>query len=213
MKTGAVKWATMFAVACVTTSSALAEDKFVSRYTKAGLSSPDCKQAKGGAEGMSCKGLAGWILNVGYPAFGVTINFANEKGQRASTTATQGRQVSVNDLASKSSTIEWRGAMRNGVFEPHAAIVRVLVFDAAQTQSMIEDGSQPASARPTQVLTVTRLGREGSCLIAYVDTQANPKRNDLARSAADSLGPSAKCPVAKVAIWGTKTPVLASYID
>jgi hypothetical protein len=137
MKTGAVKWATMFAVACVTTSSALAEDKFVSRYTKADLSSPDCRQAKGGAEGMSCKGLAGWILNVGYPAFGVTINFADEKGQRRSTTATQERQVSVNDLAGKSSTIEWRGAVRNGVFEPNAAIVRVLVFDAAQTQSMI----------------------------------------------------------------------------
>lgn len=213
MKMRLAKWATMFAVACMTSSSATAEDQFVSRYTKVDLSSPDCKQAKGGAEGMSCKGLAGWILNVGYPAFGITFNFADEKGKRLSSTATQGRQVSINDLAGKSSTIEWRGAMRNGVFEPHAAILRVLVLDAAQTQSMIENGSQPALARPTQVLTVTRLGREGSYLIAYVDAQANPKSNDLARSAADSLGPSAKCPVAKVEIWGTKTPVLASYID
>lgn len=213
MKTAPMKWATMFAVACVTTSSALAEDKFVSRYTKAGLSSPDCKQAKGGAEGMSCKGLAGWILNIGYPAFGVTINFTDDKGQRSATSPTQGRQVSFNDLAGRSSTIEWRGAIRNGVFEPHAAILRVLVLDAAQRQAMIETGSQPASASTTQILTVTRLGREGSCLIAYVDAQANPQPNELARSAADRMGPSAKCPVAKVEVWGTRTPVLTGYLD
>ena len=213
MKVRIVRWAAAIGLTCMSASAALAQDKFLSRYTSAGLTSPQCKQAEDGVDAMSCKGPAGWVLNVGYPAFGVTISFRHEKNHRPALTPTQGRLVFINSLASKTATIEWRGKMRDGIFEPHAAIIRVLVLDAAQTQAMIEAGLPQPSARPAQILTVTRLGREGSCLVAYVDAQTNPKPNDLARSVADEFGPATKCPVANVEIRGARTPVLASYLD
>lgn len=213
MKAGLIDWATAIGLTCMSASAALAQDEFSSRYTAAGLTSQNCKMAQGGAEGMSCMGPAGWVLNVGYPAFGVTINFTHEKTRRQAINPTKGRQVSIHDLAGNEIRIEWRGTMRHGAFEPHAAIVRVLVVDAAQRRAMIETGLSSPKAQPTQVLTVTRLGRDGSCLIAYVDAQANPKANELARAVADEIGPTNECPIERVEIRGIRTPVLNSYLD
>ncbi len=200
---------------CLTSLGAFpvqAEDKVVSRYSTAGQKLPQCALAKPPVEGMSCTGLAGWTLNIGYPAFGATINFSQGKALSVHHSPRDGKQVDVDDLAGKTTTIEWRGMMRGATFEPHAAIIRVLVQDAAQRQGMIEQGARLPAAKHAQILIVTRLGGEGSCQIAYVDAQANAKPNEMARRAADALGRSTTCPVSSVEIVGAKTPILASYM-
>ncbi|CAN5260764.1 hypothetical protein BH10PSE8_BH10PSE8_04870 [soil metagenome] len=201
-----------FMLAWLAASPALAEGAPSSRYTRVNLEQPQCTSAPAPVEGFSCMGVAGWTLNVGFPAFGATLNFSRHKGRVSAVSPTQGRQVEIDGLAGKTTTIEWRGTTHGSAFEPYAAIIRVLVLDARQRLAMIEQGSPPASARRAQILMVTRLGREGSCVVAYVDAQANPKPNDLARAAADTAGKATTCPVEQVDIRGVETPVLTGYI-
>lgn len=202
---------TVFILASLAALPALAQGAPSSRYTRVTLAQPQCRPAPAPVEGFSCAGPAGWTLNVGFPAFGTTLNFSREKGRVSAVSATDGRQVAIDGLAGKTTTIEWRGTTHGSVFEPYAAIIRVLVLDARQRQEMIEQGSPPPSARRAQILMVTRLGREGSCVVAYVDAQANPQPNDLARAAADTAGKATTCPVTHVEIRGTETPVLTGY--
>lgn len=199
-------------LAWLAASPALAEDAASSRYTRVDLGQPQCKAAPAPVEGFSCSGVAGWTVNVGFPAFGATLNFSRGKERVSSVAPTQGPEVPIDGLAGKTPTIEWRGTTRGSAFEPYAAIIRVLVLDARQRREMIEQGSPPPSARRTQILMVTRLGREGSCVVAYVDAQANPQPNELARAAADTAGKARPCPVERVEIRGVETPVLSGYI-
>lgn len=199
-------------LAWLAASPALAQGAPSSRYTRVNIEQPPCKSAPPPVEGFSCVGLAGWTLNVGFPAFGATLNFSRDKGRVSAVSPTDGRQVPIDGLAGKTTTIEWRGTTRGSVFEPYAAIIRVLVLNARQRQEMIEQGSPPPSARRAQILMVTRLGREGSCVVAYVDAQANPQPNDLARAAADTAAKARPCPVEQVEIRGVETPVLSGHI-
>jgi hypothetical protein len=201
-----------FILASLMTLPAQAQEAPSVRYTTAGWKLPQCQQASAPVEGFSCKGLAGWSLNVGYPAFGATVSFDHDKSMRPANSPADGRQIYIDDIAGNTSTIEWRGTMRGRAFEPYAAIIRVLVLDAAQRQEMIEQGVLLPLAKRAQILVVTRLGREGACVVAYVDAQANSKPNEMARDAADTLGRSTTCPVASVDIVGTKTSVLTSYM-
>ncbi len=199
-------------LAWLAASPALAEDADSSRYTRVDLGQPQCKAARAPVEGFSCSGVSGWTVNVGFPAFGATLSFSRDKGRVLAVSPTLGSEIPIDGLAGKTTTIEWRGTTHGSVFEPYAAITRVLVLDARQRLEMIEQGSPPPSARRTQILMVTRLGREGSCVVAYVDAQANPQPNELARAAADTAGKARPCPVEQVQIRGVETPVLSGYI-
>lgn len=195
------------------TYPAQAQSNSTSLYTKAGATLTHCKKANAPVEGFSCTGVAGWALHIGFPAFGATMQFTHDGRSHAVHAPDDGHEVYIEDLASKATTIEWRGIVKEGRFEPYAAIARVLVVDAALRQEMIEQGVPAPSARRAQVLTVFRLGREGSCAIAYVDVQANPKSNELARMAADTQAKTSSCPVGAVKVVGMSTAILRSYMS
>ena len=54
------------------------------------------------------------------------------------------------------------------------------------------------------MLVVTRLPPGKACHIAYVDVQANPDANDLARKAADDMSRDFKCGIDRVQVIGNR---------
>jgi hypothetical protein len=83
---------------------------------------------------------------------------------------------------STTNTVEWRGA--NG--KPYAIIQRWHIADNSDR----DKDDRPIAK---QMLTVTRLSPGPVCHVAYVDVQANPDANELARKAADEIARSFKC--------------------
>jgi hypothetical protein len=83
---------------------------------------------------------------------------------------------------STTNTIEWRAA--NG--RPYAIIQRWHIADNAD-----QDKDGRPIAKP--MLAVTRLSPGAVCHVAYVDVQANPNANELARKAADEIARHFKC--------------------
>jgi hypothetical protein len=83
---------------------------------------------------------------------------------------------------STTNTVEWRAA--NG--RPYAIIQRWHIADNSDRDK--DDG--PIAK---QMLAVTRLSPGPVCHVAYVDVQANPDANELARKAADEIARSFKC--------------------
>jgi hypothetical protein len=92
---------------------------------------------------------------------------------------------------STTNTVEWRAA--NG--RPYAIIQRWHIADNAD-----QDKDGRPIAKP--MLAVTRLSPGPVCHVAYVDVQANPDANELARKAADDLARKFKCGKDEVKIIG-----------
>ena len=92
---------------------------------------------------------------------------------------------------STTNTVEWRSA--NG--RPFAIIQRWHIADNAD-----QDKSGRPIAKP--MLAVTRLSPGPVCHVAYVDVQANPDANELARRAADDLARKFKSGKDEVKIIG-----------
>jgi hypothetical protein len=88
-------------------------------------------------------------------------------------------------------TVEWRSS--NG--RPYAIIQRWHIADNADQ----DKGGRPI-AKP--MLAVTRLPPGAVCHVAYVDVQANPNANELARKAADEIARNFKCGKDEVKIVG-----------
>jgi hypothetical protein len=83
---------------------------------------------------------------------------------------------------STTNTVEWRAA--NG--RPYAIIQRWHIADNAD-----QDKDGRPIAKP--MLAVTRLSPGPVCHVAYIDVQANPNANELARKAADEIARHFKC--------------------
>jgi hypothetical protein len=83
---------------------------------------------------------------------------------------------------STTNTVEWRAV--DG--KPFAIIQRWLIADNGD-----RDKEDRPIAKP--MLTVTRLPPGAVCHVAYIDVQANPNANDLARKAADELARDFNC--------------------
>ena len=92
---------------------------------------------------------------------------------------------------STTNTVEWRGA--NG--RPYAIIQRWHIADNSDR----DKDDRPIAK---QMLVVTRLSPGPVCHVAYVDVQANPDANELARKAADEIARSFKCGKDKVKTIG-----------
>jgi len=92
---------------------------------------------------------------------------------------------------STTNTVEWRAA--NG--RPYAIIQRWHIADHSE---------RTKDDRPTtkQMLAVTRLSPGAVCHVAYVDVQANPDANELARKAADETARHFNCGKDKVKVVG-----------
>ena len=100
-------------------------------------------------------------------------------------------QTSFGPFNSTTNTVEWRAA--NG--RPYAIIQRWHIADNADP-----DKSGRPIAKP--MLAVTRLSPGPVCHVAYVDVQANPDANELARKAADDFARNFKCGKDEVKIVG-----------
>jgi hypothetical protein len=92
---------------------------------------------------------------------------------------------------STTNTVEWRAV--DG--KPFAIIQRWHIADNSD-----EDKNGRPIAKP--MLAVTRLPPGAVCHVAYVDAQANPNPNELARKAADEFARNFKCGVDEVKVIG-----------
>lgn len=79
-------------------------------------------------------------------------------------------------------TAEWRGETVAGTFEPYAFILRYFT-----------DGGSGDEADNGNVLVVSKVAREGSCHVAYVDAAQHADANALARQAADTMARGFEC--------------------
>jgi hypothetical protein len=144
----------------------------------------DCRVLRGGGEGdggtRACKG-----------PFGLAV-VVSEGDLRETVSAGRSVKIAENEPAatasfgpfnSSANTIEWRSA---GKAKPFAMIQRWHLADNDDA-----DKDNRPIAKP--MLVVTRLQPGKVCHVAYIDVQANPDANELARKAADELARDFKC--------------------
>ncbi len=100
--------------------------------------------------------------------------------------------------------IEWRGRASTGGFQPHSAVVRVLLKD-------------PESSNPTadgQVLAIIRIApaEPRACVVAVLDASRRDA-NAIARKTADRLAPSFRCGLDRAIVIGPGTRWTAAVLD
>ena len=100
-------------------------------------------------------------------------------------------QARFGPFNSTTTTVEWRTA--NG--KPFAIIQRWHIADNSD-----EDKDGRPIANP--MLVVTRLPPGPVCHVAYIDAQANPNPNELARKAADQFARNFDCGKDEVKVIG-----------
>jgi hypothetical protein len=135
-----------------------------------------------------CPGKSGLIVLIAEDDLRETVSVGRSGAAAASEPAAQ---VWFHPFNSSSHTVEWRSA--DG--KPFAIIQRWYLAD---------NGDPDKSGRPTDkpMLAVTRLPPGEVCHVAYVDAQANPNANELARKAADELARDFKCGKDEVKVIG-----------
>lgn len=167
--------------------------QIVSSYTS--TAPKDCRVLRGGGENdggvRACKG-----------PFGLAV-VVSEGDLRETVSAGRSVRVAENEPAATSwfgpfnsttNTIEWRSV---GKAKPFAMIQRWHLAD-------IEDEGKDHRPITKPMLVVTRLPPGKVCHVAYIDVQANPDANDLARKAADEIARNFKCGTDKVQTVGTR---------
>ena len=100
-------------------------------------------------------------------------------------------QIWFGPFNSTTNTVEWRAV--DG--KPFAIIQRWHIADNSD-----QDKDSRPIAKP--MLAVTRLPPGEVCHVAYIDAQANPNPNELARKAADELARNFKCGKDEVQVIG-----------
>ncbi len=144
----------------------------------------DCR-ARSAGDGLDdstvrvCPGKAGLIVLVSEDDLRETVSVGRNQTAAAREPAAQAWFA---PFSSTAATVEWRAA--DG--KPFAIIQRWYIADNAD-----EDRSGRPKAKP--MLAVTRLPPGAVCHIAYVDVQANPNANELARKAADEIARGFTC--------------------
>jgi hypothetical protein len=126
-----------------------------------------------------CPGKSGLVVRIAEDDLRETVSVGRSGAAAAGEPAAQ---VWFHPFNSSSHTVEWRSA--DG--KPFAIIQRWYLAD---------NGDPDKSGRPTDkpMLAVTRLPPGEVCHVAYIDAQANPNANELARKAADELARDFKC--------------------
>ena len=135
-----------------------------------------------------CPGKDGLVVVISEDDLRETVSVGRRRHGASQEPAAQTRFGPFN---STTNTIEWRA--RNG--RPYAIIQRWHIADNAD-----QDKDGRPIAKP--MLAVTRLSPGQVCHVAYVDVQANPAANELARKAADEFARDFKCGKDKVMVAG-----------
>jgi hypothetical protein len=135
-----------------------------------------------------CPGKSGLMVRIAEDDLRETVSVGRSGAAAARGPAAQ---VWFHPFNSSSHTVEWRSA--DG--KPFAIIQRWYLAD---------NGDPDNSGRPTDkpMLAVTRLPPGEVCHVAYIDAQANPNANELARKAADERARDFKCGKDEVKVIG-----------
>jgi hypothetical protein len=135
-----------------------------------------------------CPGKAGLGVLISEDDLRETVSIGRNRIAAAKEPAAQ---VWFGPFNSTTNTVEWRAI--DG--KPFAIIQRWHIAD---------NGDEDKNGRPTAkpMLAVTRLPPGEVCHVAYVDAQANPNPNELARKAADELARNFKCGKDEVQVIG-----------
>jgi hypothetical protein len=133
-------------------------------------------------------GKAGLVVLVSEDDLRETVSIGRTRAAAAKEPAAQ---VWFGPFNSTTTTLEWRAL--GG--EPFAIIQRWHIADNSD-----EDRNGRPIAKP--MLAVTRLPPGPVCHVAYVDVQANPNANELARKAADETARDFKCGKDEVKVIG-----------
>jgi len=136
----------------------------------------------------TCPGKAGLVVLISEDDLRETVSVGRNRAAAAKEpAATDG----FGPFNSTEHTVEWR--LKNG--KPFAIIQRWRIADIDD-----EDKNGRPIAKP--MLAVTRLPPGQVCHVAYIDAQANPNPNELARKAADDFARDFKCGKDEVKIIG-----------
>jgi hypothetical protein len=164
---------------------------FGSSYTS--TAPKDCRVTSAGTEVddstiRTCPGKAGLVVVISEDDLRETVSVGHNRAAAAKEPAAG---TWFGPFNSTEHTVEWR--TMNG--RPFAIIQRWHIVDNAD-----EDNKGRPIAKP--MLAVTRLPPGQVCHVAYIDAQANPNPNELARKAADELARDFKCGKDEVKVIG-----------
>ena len=164
---------------------------FSSSYTS--TAPKDCRvvSAQTGVDDSTirtCPGKAGLVVVISEDDLRETVSVGRNRAAAAKEPAAQ---VWFGPFNSTANTVEWRAV--DG--KPFAIIQRWHIADNAD-----DDKNGRPIAKP--MLAVTRLPPGEVCHVAYVDAQANPNPNELARKAADELARNFECGKDEVKVIG-----------
>jgi hypothetical protein len=163
-----------------------------SSYTSTAAKDCRVRNAGNGVDGSTirvCPGKNGLVILISEDDLRETVSVGRN---RLGASREPAAQTWFGPFSSTTGTVEWRHA--NG--RPYAIIQRWHIAD-------IEDEDKKTGrpiAKP--MLAVTRLSPGPVCHVAYVDVQANPDANNLARKAADEVARHFKCGSDAVRIIG-----------
>jgi hypothetical protein len=135
-----------------------------------------------------CPGKSGLGVLISEDDLRETVSVGRNRAEAAREPAAQ---VWFEPFNSTLHTVEWRAV--DG--KPFAIIQRWLIADNGD-----RDKQDRPIAKP--MLAVTRLPPGEVCHVAYIDAQANPNPNELARKAADELARHFKCGKDEVKVIG-----------
>jgi hypothetical protein len=135
-----------------------------------------------------CPGKAGLVVLISEDDLRETVSVGRNRAAAAREPAAQ---VWFGPFNSTTTTVEWRTL--DG--KPFAIIQRWHIADNSD-----QDKNDRPIAKP--MLAVTRLPPGPVCHVAYVDAQANPNANELARKAADETARGFKCGTDDVKVAG-----------
>ena len=171
--------------------SAASAQTFTSSYTS--TAPKDCRVSSAGtgvddSTVRSCPGKAGLVVLISEDDLRETVAVGRNRAAAAKEPAAG---VWFGPFNSTEHMVEWRAV--NG--KPFAIIQRWHIADNSD-----EDKAGRPIAKP--MLAVTRLPPGQVCHVAYVDAQANPNPNELARKAADELARDFKCGKDEVKVIG-----------
>jgi hypothetical protein len=135
-----------------------------------------------------CPGKAGLVVLVSEDDLRETVSVGRNHAAAAREPAAR---AGFGPFNSTTTTVEWRTLDD----KPFAIIQRWHIADNSD-----EDKNGRPIAKP--LLVVTRLGPGAVCQVAYVDVQANPDANALARKAADDFARGFRCGKDEVKVIG-----------
>jgi hypothetical protein len=162
-----------------------------SSYTSTAPKDCRVKSAGNGVDDSTirvCPGKNGLIVLISEDDLRETVSVGRN---RLSASKEPAAETWFGPFNSTTNTVEWRGA--NG--RPYAIIQRWHIADNSDR----DKDDRPIAK---QMLAVTRLSPGPVCHVAYVDVQANPDANELARKAADEIARNFKCGKDKVKTVG-----------